>query len=145
MAAADRALQRAEGLILRSGSPRPAVRLAWVSAELAMFTGRGAEAVGHARRAVTLAGGVGSARHKVKSRVVLSAALCSAGDLDASRQEAGDALTQAQRLGLVPLRWALASLLADIGSTERSSDEIEAIRDESAATVVRWGGVWRPR
>ena len=57
-----------------------AVRLAWVSAELAMVTGDGAAAVGHAERAVELAAALGSARHAVKSDVVLAAALCSEAD-----------------------------------------------------------------
>lgn len=144
-AAAEQALYRADYLISSSGSPRLPVRLAWVSAELAMFRGDGAEAVDHARRAVLLAAGVGSARHDVKSQVVLSAALCSAGDLDASRREAGEALETARRLALVPLQWALASLLADIGAEDLSPARIRSIRDESAATVIRWGGVWRPR
>ena len=63
----------------RSVPPRLPVRLAWVSAELAMATGDGATAVGHAERAIELAAALGSVRHAVKSDVVLAAALCSAG------------------------------------------------------------------
>jgi hypothetical protein len=144
-AASERALNRAAELIVGSDVPRLGVRLAWVSAELAMFSGDAAAAVEHARRGVELAAGVGSVRHTVKSRVVLAAALCSTGDLDASRREAGGALTQACRFGLVPLQWAVACLLADIGADELSPARIRAIRDESAEAVVRWGGVWRPR
>ena len=77
-AASAAALRRAQGL-LDGGPPRLAVRLAWVSAELAMATGDGAAAVGHAERAVELAAALGSARHRVKSDVVLAAALCSDG------------------------------------------------------------------
>jgi len=143
-AASERALRRADELIAASGPPRLPVRLAWVSAELAMFRGDGAGAVGHAERGVDLATGVGSARHTVKSRVVLAAALCSAGDLGASRREAEPALDQAGRLGLVPLQWAVASLLLDIGAEALSPAQIRSIRDRSAETVVRWGGVWRP-
>ncbi|PRC42096.1 hypothetical protein C6A85_000000112275 [Mycobacterium sp. ITM-2017-0098] len=144
-AASARALERAGELIAESGAPRLPVRLAWVSAELAMFRGDGAGAVDHALRGVHLATKVGSARHTVKSRVVLAAALCSTGDLGASRREAGAALAEARRLGLVPLQWAVASLLADIGADELSPAQIRGIRDESADAVVRWGGVWRPR
>ena len=89
------------------------VRFGWVSAELAMFTGDGAAALGHAERAVELAASTGSVRHAVKSDVVLAAALCSAGDLRrlpaCRRRRAG---SSPQRLGLVPLSWALACLLA---------------------------------
>jgi hypothetical protein len=143
-AASERALDRAADLMADSGSPRLPVRLAWVSAELAMFRGDGPGAVEHAGRGVDLAAGVGSVRHTVKSRVVLAAALCSAGDLDASRREGGTALDDAGRFGLVPLRWAAASLLSDIGAEGLSPARIRAIRDQSAQAVVRWGGVWRP-
>lgn len=144
-AASERALRRAAALIAGSGPSRLPLRLAWVSAELAMFRGDGTGAVGHAEHGVHLAAGVGSARHTVKSRVVLAAALCSAGDLGASRREAEQALDQARQLGLVPLQWAVASLLLDIGAEELSPAEIRSIRDQSAEAVVRWGGVWRPR
>ncbi|VEG52107.1 ATP-dependent transcriptional regulator [Mycolicibacterium aurum] len=143
-AASQRALDLAGDVVAGAGSPRSAVRLAWVSAELAMFRGDGAGAVGHAGRGVHLATAFGSVRHSVKSRVVLAAALCSAGDLEAARGEAGAALSEAQRHGLVPLLWAAACLLADIGAEGLSAAQIRELRDESAETVVRWGGVWRP-
>jgi hypothetical protein len=46
---------------------------------------------------------------------------------------------------MIPLRWALACLLADIGSASYSAPQIAAIRDESADTVRRRGGVWSVR
>jgi hypothetical protein len=132
-------LERARGL--PSGPPRQPVRLAWVSAELAMASGDGAEAVRRARCAVELAAAAGvSARHRVKSDVVLAAALCAGGDLDRSRIVADTALTATEELGLVPLRWALASLLDGIGSTARSAGDIRAIRDQAADLVRRRGG-----
>lgn len=143
-AASQRALDRAADLIDACGAPRLPVRLAWVSAELAMFSGDATGAVEHAMRGVELATDLGSARHTVKSQVVLAAALCSTGDLGESRREAGAALVEARRFGLVPLQWAVASLLVDIGAEELSPAQIRGIRDESADTVVRWGGVWRP-
>jgi hypothetical protein len=139
-AASATALQRARVLLTRSGRPRLPVRLAWVSAELAMARGDGATAVGHAERAVELAAAFGSARHTVKSDVVLAAALCSAGELDASRRVADAALQDAERLGMIPLRWALACLLADIGSADHTAAEVLGIRNECAATVRRRGG-----
>ena len=138
------ALGRARGL-LRGGPPRLAVRLAWVSAELAMATGAGATAVGHAERAVELSGALGSARHRVKSDVVLAAALCSDGRLDRSRAVADAALDITQRSGLVPLSWALACLLGEIGSGNHSVDQVVGIRDVSADTVRRRGGVLQDR
>ena len=67
------------------------------------------------------AGAIGSARHRVKSEVVLAAALCSDGRLDRSRAVADAALDTTQRLGLVPLSWALACLLGEIGSGNHSA------------------------
>jgi hypothetical protein len=143
-----RLLRRAGDLVAdgaEGATGRLPVRLAWVSAELAMFTGDGAAAVGHAERAVDCASNLGSARHTTKSQVVLAAALCSVGDLAASRGVADAALDASERLGLVPLSWALACLLADIGSTARSPSQIAAVRDGSADVVRHRGGTWTAR
>jgi hypothetical protein len=139
-AASAAALRRAAELLTRSGQPRLPVRLAWVSAELAMARGDGASAVGHSERAVELAAAFGSARHVVKSDVIAAAALCSAGDIDRSRMVADAALDVSDRLGIIPLRWALACLLADIGSARHPAPEVLRIRNECAATVRRRGG-----
>ena len=138
------ALRRARGL-LDDGPPRLGVRLAWVSAELAMATGDGATAVSHAELGCDLSTSLGSARHRVKSDVVLAAARCSDGRLDRSRTVADAALDDAQRLGLVPLSWALACLLGEIGSGNHSADQVVGIRDASADTVRRRGGVLHER
>jgi hypothetical protein len=144
-AASATALHRAADLLTESMPARLPVRLAWVSAELAMARGDGAAAVGHAQRAVDLAAGFGSARHTLKSDVLLAAALCSAGELESARRVADSAMDTSQRLGMVPLRWALACLLLDIGSATHSAAEVVAIRDESADTVRSRGGVWAAR
>ena len=138
--ASDMALRRAGELLTKEAPARLAVRLSWVTAELAMASGDGATAVSHAERAVELAGALGSARHTLKSQVIKAAALCSAGDLDASRRVADEAVQDSERLGIIPLRWALACLLADIGSTRHTAAEVLRIRNECAATVRRRGG-----
>jgi hypothetical protein len=138
------ALRRA-GEAIGSAPPRLPVRLAWVSAELAMAGGDGAAAVGHAERAVELAATLGAVRHVVKSNVILAAALCSAGKIDASRRVADAALEVAGQQGMIPLRWALASLLADIGSAGHTAADVLRIRNECAATVRRRGGDWADR
>jgi hypothetical protein len=140
-----RLLRRAGEIVAGDTSKRLPIRLAWVSAELAMFTGDGPAAVGHAQRAVALAEGWNSVRHATKSQVVLAAARCSAGDVAASRRVADTALTATERHGLVPLSWALACLLGDIGSAMRSPSEIAAVRDGSAAVVRHRGGTWTAR
>lgn len=143
-AAAHTLLARADS-VLQSAPERLAVRRQWVGAELAMFTGDGPAAVGHAMEAVALAEAmeVASVRHGVKSHVVLAAALCSAGAIDGARTIADAALDAAGRLGLIPLRWASACLLFDIGSVTISGPELAEIRDVSADQVRRAGGAWR--
>ena len=149
LAASAVLLDRARGLVLSwpSAPPRLQVRLAWVGAELAMAGGQGQVATVHAERGVELAQAAQPAlrRHRVKSDVVLAAALCCAGDLAASRKVADAALDAAEAACLVPLRWALACLLADIGSGARGPAAIADIRDRSAAFVTRHGGRWNRR
>ncbi len=139
-AASAEGLRRAAGLL--DGAPaRLPVRLAWVSAELAMATGDGTAALAHAERAVELAAALGSVRHAVKSDVVLAAALSTDGQLDRSRAVADAALETTQRLGIIPLSWALACLMEAIGSGNLSNDQVVEIRDDCADAVRRRGGV----
>ncbi|WP_230981580.1 hypothetical protein [Mycobacterium malmoense] len=121
------------------------VRRRWVAAELAMARGAGESAMRHAEEAVELARAmtVPSARHRVKSDVVLAAALCSAGNTDRARAVAAPALEATGRLELIPLRWALACLLIDIGHATFSAQKLHEIRDICAGQVRRAGGTWR--
>ncbi len=140
-------LERAAGLARRTDEPRLEIRLAWVRAELAMAAGAGADALRHARRGVELAQEALPAlrRHRVKSDVVLAAAMCSAGDLTGSRAVADAALADTEAYCLAPLRWALACLLSDIGSGSHSPADIAQVRDRSAQFVIRHGGHWKMR
>jgi len=139
---AQRLLERAAVDTDNSGVPRQRVRLAWVSAELAMVSGRGEDSVAHAERARELVADLGSPRHAVKTDVVYSAALCSAGRFDESRRLADAALERTQQFGLVPLTWALGCLLSDIGSAGHSPEAMAELRDTAAATVRARGGRW---
>jgi hypothetical protein len=142
-------------LLSRVGLPpgavpdRLPVRRAWVAAELAMASGDGASAVRHAEEAVELAQAMvsdsigASARHRVKSDVVLAAALSSAGGTERARAVAEAALDATGRLNLIPLRWALACLLIDIESATFSAQKLREIRDICAGQVRRAGGAWR--
>ena len=147
LAAAAALLERAEEAHARTDDPPPrlAIRLAWVRAELAMAAGDGVAARGFAQFGVELAAKAAPdlRRHQVKSDVVLAAALCSAGDLPASRRVADTALADSEGAGLVPLRWAVACLLAGIGSAQHSPGEVAEIRDRSATFVARHGGCLR--
>lgn len=143
--ASQRALGRAADLLDGRAHPRLHVRIAWVSAELAMARGQGSTALQHAEVARVAAATLGSARHTIKSEVVMAAALCCVGDLDGSRRVADNALEETEHHGMIPLRWALASLLVGIGSATHSEAEVAAIRDGSADTVRSRGGVWAVR
>ncbi|KUI32683.1 hypothetical protein [Mycobacterium sp. GA-2829] len=143
--ASERLLDRAAGAVDGADDPRLPVRLQWVSAELAMVRGMGALAVEHAERAVAAAADYPSVRHRLKSEVVLAAALCSHGETDRCRAIADAALDRAAGLGLIPLHWALASLLADIGSAQYTPTQVTDFRDASADTVRHRGGVWADR
>lgn len=143
--ASQRLLDRAAAVVEAADDARLVVRLEWVSAELAMMQGDGATAVEHAERAVAAAAAFTSVRHRIKSDLVLAAALCSDGELDRCRAIADAALDRAGALGLVPLRWALASLLADVGSAAYPPSQVTDSRDTSADTVRHRGGAWSDR
>ncbi|WP_422749315.1 hypothetical protein ACN27E_11995 [Mycobacterium sp. WMMD1722] len=142
LAASRRLLERAGEYLDDARDDRLPIRFGWVRAELAMARGDGPDAVHQAQRAVAAAAGFGSARHRVKSEVVLAAALCTAGDLPGCRDIADAALESADRLGLVPLRWALASLLVGVGSAIRSPADVTRVMETSADQVRQRGGVW---
>ena len=144
-AAAATLLARADDVLAEPVPDRLPVRRGWVAAELAMASGGGGGAVRHATAAVELtrAMGFASARHRVKSDVILAAALCSAGSTEPARKVAQAALEETGRLGLLPLRWALACLLIDIGSVTFSPRELLEIRDICAGQVRHAGGTWR--
>jgi hypothetical protein len=112
-----------------------------------MAGGDGHAATAHARRGAELAQTALPLlrRHRVKSDVVLAASLCCAGDLAGARTLAEAALDAADAYGLVPLRWALACLLADVGSGVHSPAVIADIRDRSAHFVACHGGRWNAR
>jgi len=111
-----------------------------------MAAGDGATAVCNAELAVELAAAPGhqqvSARHCAKSDVVLAAALCSAGALDRAQTVGEAAIELTGRLGLVPLRWAVACLLIDVGSPNYPVGELRDIRDGCARQVRDRGGTW---
>jgi hypothetical protein len=145
LVAAAALLRRADPFVAQA-PPRLAIRKAWVAAELAMFGGDGGVAVDNAEVAVELTATTldGSARHRAKSQVVLAAALCSSGAADRARDVADAALELTGQLGLVPLRWAVACLLVDLGTeTPTRIAELRDLRDDCAGRVEHWGGAWR--
>lgn len=143
-AASAALLARAEPA--QSNTPRRLqVRRAWVAAELAMASGDGVTAVRHAEEAVELATEQPSARHRAKSGVVLAAALCSAGKEDRARAVGDTALELTGRLGLIPLQWAAACMLVDLGSATGTTQQLRDLRDACAERVRHAGGAWNAR
>lgn len=142
-------LKRAGPLVAVADSQIPwrlSLRLAWVRAELAMVAGRGEQSLRHARAAQQMAAQVPSVRHRVKTSMVLAAALSSVGQYDECAVVACDALDAAAVNALVPLRWALAAMLAGLPAPQSivaRREEFDAIHRECARWVQRAGGRWR--
>jgi hypothetical protein len=142
-AASGALLERAHDVLDESLAPaRLPIRSQWVAAELAMAQGDGVTAIAHAEHATELADRQPSMRHRAKSQLVHSAALCCAGQIEHARETAWHVLSLTEQHALVPLRWAAASLLSDITDTDVEREDAIAIRDASAEFVRRAGGVW---
>lgn len=93
---------------------RAEIRLGWVSAEVELGAGRADLAVPHAQRAADRAGASGSTRHRVKSALVLGAALAADGDHERAGRLLAGTTEEASDLGLLPLVWPCALLLAEL-------------------------------
>lgn len=93
---------------------RAAVRRGWVSVEIELSAGRAEAAVELAEPAVELADGSGSVRHRIKSGLVLGAALTACGDRVAAEKIVGPALDEATDLGLLSLVWPGALIMAEL-------------------------------
>ncbi|MFI8567849.1 hypothetical protein ACIGGF_14950 [Rhodococcus sp. NPDC078407] len=118
---------------------RPALRAAWVAAELAMMRGDGPTALRHAESASALANDADSLRHRIKTDLVLAAALSCAGQTerahDAARQVAGAAAMH----GLLPLRWAATMLCEGTGNVDAGmigSVDLAAVIDRRGGSSV---------
>ncbi|MGB3771321.1 MAG: hypothetical protein WBA00_09275 [Rhodococcus sp. (in: high G+C Gram-positive bacteria)] len=125
-------LRRAEAVLAgREGHARVALRVLWVRAEVNMARGDAETALAAAEAAVDTSYAVASERHRIKSRVILSAARLVAGERIAAAAEAQSARSDAEALDLLPLAWAAASISEALGETgaklARESHEV-AIR-----------------
>lgn len=147
--AADRLLDRVQGtLAVRNASSaaddwiwagRPELRLHWVRAELAMFTGDPERAIRHARTASEISQSSPSVRHRIKTDLIGAAAAATTGNVEAATAGALRVTDQAARFGQLPLQWAAAKLLDGIGAGEQWSGRAEELRHE----LARWGGGMR--
>lgn len=118
------------------GSWRPALRAAWVAAELAMMRGDGPEAVRHAEAARALANDADSLRHIVKTDLVVAAALSCAGETSCARESAVQVACAAEMAGLLPLRWAATMLCEGTGGVDAGM----IASGDLAAAIDRLGG-----
>jgi hypothetical protein len=96
---------------------RARVRIGWVSAEIHLSAGRADLARPHAERALEVAVGAGSTRHRIKSEIVLGASLNSAD----ARKLVTRARDDATDLHLLSLVWPAALLLAQLDPSESSA------------------------
>jgi hypothetical protein len=98
------------------GGWRSEVRLGWVAAEIELASGRAEQAVAPAEAAVSVARAAGSARHVLKSDLVLSAALVVWGTPDGRERGVRTLqcdLNHTARLGLASLVWPTALVLLE--------------------------------
>ena len=141
LAGSDRLLGRAEEIAtglrrdedwVRGG--RPALRIAWVRAEWHLYSGRGDEAGRIAARAAGLAADCPSARHRLKTDLLVAACHAASGDVDRARAAATDVSARADALVQRPLGWAAWGLLADLAT---DPDERAAARSRRE-DLARW-------
>jgi hypothetical protein len=116
--AAHRLLEAAGVAAQTVPSWRPRARLGWVRAELALVEGRPDAAIAPAAEALTAATWGGSARHVLKSRIVLTVARAAAGELPAATavSDLDHARAECARHGLLPLAWPAALAAVDLGA-----------------------------
>ncbi len=118
---------------------RPRLRLHWVRAELAMFTGDPVRAVEHARAASEISEPCPSVRHRIKTDLICAAAAATSGDAPAATTGALRVIDQAAGYGQLPLQWAAARLLDGIGAGAQWAGQAEELGHELAG----WGPAMR--
>lgn len=122
--AARRLLDRVEGEVLpaRAGQSAPfwwgdrlELRWRWVSAELALYTGRFDAAAAHAAAGMTLADACAPLRHRVKTELIAAGAAAATGDRRRAVELAAATARTCARHDLLPLQWAALSMLSGLG------------------------------
>ncbi|UVS82094.1 hypothetical protein [Actinokineospora sp. UTMC 2448] len=107
-------------------SPRCRVRRSWLRAEIELAAGNAPAAIAPARAALGIE--FGSIRHRVKSAIVLGAALAATGERDEAEELLVGNLRIAADRGLRPLVWPAALVLDQLGHTERKEQAVDALR-----------------
>ncbi|EHR59491.1 hypothetical protein [Saccharomonospora cyanea] len=140
LAASGALVARAAQVVAVSGCWRAETRLGWVRAELALASGRPADGVLPAKRALAIAERRGAHRHAAKSALVLGAALAAVGEregVERARALVESALAAAERNGWRSLTWPALALLADlepeqaVWNRSRVTDELSVLLDST--------------
>ncbi|MEH3156402.1 MAG: hypothetical protein PGN29_14035 [Gordonia paraffinivorans] len=141
LAGSDRLLTRAEEVAddIAPGdgwvcTGRPVLRTAWVRAEWHLYTGRAVEASRAADHAASLAADCPSARHRLKTDLLVAACRAAVGDHDGARESATDVASRAGALHQRPLAWAAWGLLADLATDTGDRDEARSRHED----LGRW-------
>ncbi|GAB09101.1 hypothetical protein GOARA_028_00120 [Gordonia araii NBRC 100433] len=85
---------------------RVVLRWHWVNAENALYRGDADTGRQWAERAANLAAECPSTHHKVKTRLIVAAAMAAEGDSAAATERAREVVEDASTAGLLPLQWA---------------------------------------
>lgn len=143
LAVAGRLLDRLDGSLRRwdgagndNGFWRQHIRRDWVRCELALYSQDPSAGRLSAESAVRRAQASPSARHRIKSQLMLAASLQASGEA-ASRSSnlAWHCLRASQAMGLYPLAWAATRLL-------HGDPKADELRDEFERVLHRRGGVF---
>ncbi|AZG44943.1 hypothetical protein [Gordonia insulae] len=156
LAAAGRLLDRARAVVAPDegradegradegwlGGRRPRLRIAWVSAELAMYAGDPARATEHAREASELAAVDGTPeRHRVKTMLIAAAAAATAGDPARANGLATEVTRRARDAALLPLEWASLALRQGIDPADA---QVAGDLSRTRAGLIRRGVPFEP-
>jgi hypothetical protein len=112
---------------------RPELRLRWVRAELAIYSGDPVGAQAHSASAVSMAQHCPSVRHRVKTDLIAAAAAACAGDVSAAVDGGLRVDAEAAATGQLPLRWAATTLLEALGAGVRVPQGSAILQRELAA------------
>ncbi|WP_436492328.1 hypothetical protein [Actinokineospora sp. HUAS TT18] len=131
---------------------RADIRRGWVAAEIELAAGLLDAAIAPAQAAAEAAKGSGSVRHRVKSSLVLGAALAAVGERAEARELIFTAHADATRSGLLPLVWPCALVLADVDPEHAEAHRRAAARalhgvlrhSDPVARAAAAGSPWVP-
>lgn len=112
--------------------PRSALRLAWVRAEWGLYAGQVDVAQESIDVAAQRAQALRSPRHSMKTQLIGAAVAAASGEGGRAHSEGLAAHATASQLGLLPLHWAAATLLAGVSGNDVYLGEAAELRTKLA-------------